>query len=120
VVILRKDAVGRLRLVALPQPVEHAHGILRALATICAQPLSRQSRPAYYNLNANTPTIRLDGRFERPCPGRATSSRRPYADRLPQSGSIPMSEAGSIPMSVKAHVFVSWDFRVRPGEVALR
>jgi hypothetical protein len=40
-------------------------------------------------------------RFERPCPGRATSSRRPYADHLPQSGSIPMSEAGSIPMSVK-------------------
>jgi hypothetical protein len=31
-----------------------------------------------------------------------------------------MSEAGSIPMSVKAHVFVSWDFRVHPGEVALR
>jgi hypothetical protein len=75
-------------------------GSLRA--TICAQPLSRQSRPAYYNLNANTPTIRLDGRFERPCPARATSSRRPYADHLPQNGSIPMSEAGSIPMSVKA------------------
>ena len=26
----------------------------------------------------------------------------PYADHLPQSGSIPLSEAGSIPMSVKA------------------
>jgi hypothetical protein len=48
--------------------------------------------------------IRLDARFERPCPGRTTSSRRPYADHLSQSGSIPMSEAGSIPMSVKARV----------------
>jgi hypothetical protein len=34
---------------------------------------------------------------------RATSSRRPYADHLPQGGSIPMSEAGSIPMSVKEY-----------------
>jgi hypothetical protein len=41
------------------------------------------------------------GALSRPCPGRATSSRRPYADHLPQSGSIPMGEAGSIPMSVK-------------------
>jgi hypothetical protein len=32
---------------------------------------------------------------------RATSLRRPYADHLPPSGSIPMSEAGSIPMGVK-------------------
>jgi hypothetical protein len=47
--------------------------------------------------------IRLDARFERPCPGRTTSSRRPYADHLSQSGSIPMSEAGSIPMSVNEY-----------------